>query len=286
MEIILGKMAGFCPGVENTVRRAKQELEKGEKIYCLGELVHNKQVVNQLKEKGMQPIEKIEEAPEGAKVILRAHGVAKEIYEYAKKHKIQLIDLTCGKVLRLHKMAEEYAKNGYYIILMGQADHPENIGTISFCGENASILQEKEEIDAIVEKIKESGTKQVVIFCQTTFSLEKFEQFIDLLERKVDYTIKMEINNTICDATKLRQEETKEIARKSELMVIIGGKNSSNTTKLYEIALNWCGNAMHVETPEDLYMNYVKRFVKIGVMAGASTSKESIDEIMDILRRG
>lgn len=286
MEIIIGKMAGFCPGVENAVKRAEEEIQKNKQVYCLGELVHNKPVLDKLKKEGLQEIDFIQEIKKEARVICRAHGVPKEVYEYAKEHEIQLVDLTCGKVLRIHKMAQEYAQKGYYIILMGQAQHPENIGTISFCGEYASILEEKEEIDAIVQKIKESKLIRLLIFSQTTFSVEKFEKYVNIIKQKIDFNIEIEVKNTICDATKLRQEETKEIAKQVELMIIIGGKNSSNTTKLYEIAIKGCNNAMHVETKEDLYMNYVRRFKKIGVTAGASTSKESIEEIIEVLQQG
>lgn len=286
MEVILGKMAGFCPGVENAVKKTQKEVEQHKQIYCLGELVHNRQVVDKLKEKGLQQIEHIEEAEENTRVIIRAHGVTKEVYQYAKEKNIELIDLTCAKVLGLHKMVEEYAKRGYYIILIGQVDHPENIGTISFAGKNATVLQEKEEIDLVIQQMKKRGTSQLAIFSQTTFSIEKFEEYLKIIQQKIDFSVRIEVKNTICSATKLRQEETKEIAKQVELMVIIGGKNSSNTTKLYEIALQGCNNAMHVENEEDLYMNYVRRFEKIGVMAGASTSKESIERIIDILKRG
>jgi len=286
MEIILGKMAGFCPGVENAVKRANKELENSKEIYCLGELVHNKQVVDKLKSKGLQEIDSIKKAPKQSKVIIRAHGVPKEVYQYAQENQIELIDLTCGKVLRLHKIAEKYATNGYYIILMGKATHPENIGTISFCGKNSSVIENKEDIDKVINKLKRTTLRKLAIISQTTFSTEKFEEYTDILQQKIDFNMEIEINNTICDATRLRQEETKEIARQVELMIIIGGKNSSNTTKLYELAIRECNNAMHVETTEDLYMNYVRRFKKIGVMAGASTSQESIDEIMSILKRG
>lgn len=286
MEIILGKMAGFCPGVENAVKKAQEQIEKNENVYCLGELVHNKTVLDKLRKKGLQKIDFIQEAEKKAKVICRAHGVPKKVYEYAKENEIQLIDLTCAKVLLVHKMAQEYAKNGYYIILMGQAQHPENIGTVSFCGDYVSVLEEKEEIDSIVQKIKKSKANKLAILSQTTFSVEKFEQYVDIIKKKIDFDIEIEVKNTICNATRLRQEETKEIAKQVELMIIIGGKNSSNTIKLYEIAVRGCNNAMHVETKEDLYMNYVRRFEKIGVTAGASTSQESIEEIMEILKQG
>lgn len=286
MEIVLGTMAGFCPGVENAVKKAQEQIEKSKKVCCLGELVHNKPVMEKLKKQGLQEVASIQEVEKDTKVICRAHGVPKEVYEYAQENQIELIDLTCPKVLRVHKIAQEYAQKGYYIILMGQAQHPENIGTISFCKEHASILEKKEEIDEIIQKIKKSQKKKLAILSQTTFSVEKFEQYVSIIKEKIDFNIEIEIRNTICDTTRLRQEEVKEMAKQVELMIVIGGKNSSNTTKLYEIAVRGCNNAMHVETKEDLYMNYVRRFEKIGVTAGASTSQESIEEIIKILKQG
>ena len=140
MEVILGKSAGFCYGVKRAVDGAKHELKKakGNTIYCLGEIVHNKQVIKDLEEKGLVFIENINESK--GETIVRAHGIKKEIYRLAKKLKINLKDFTCPNVLKIHKIAEEHAKKGYYIFLCGNKNHPENIGTLSFCGDNVSVI--------------------------------------------------------------------------------------------------------------------------------------------------
>lgn len=286
MKIIVGKTAGFCAGVTNAVTKAKQILE-GEKgnVYCLGELVHNRQVVEKLEEKGLKTIENIDELNKKEKVIIRAHGVPKEIYEYEEKNKIQLIDLTCPKVLMIHRQAEELSKRKYFVILVAKKEHPEAIGTISFCGKNSGIVEKIEEIQELVEKIKQSKKKNIAIVSQTTFSMKKFEEICIELKEKLGMNFNLEIYNTICSATSLRQKETMEMAKQVEAMVIIGGKNSSNTRKLYEIAKEHCKSNFLIETKQELDIEELKSYTKVGVMAGASTPKESIEEVVEFLEK-
>lgn len=284
MEVIWGKKAGFCPGVRNTVVKAKRIISRKKETYCLGQLVHNPQVVEKLEKKGMKVVNNIMDVPNHESLIIRAHGTTKETYEKAKEKNINLIDLTCPKVLAIHKQVEKYAEQGYYIILIAEKGHPETIGTFSFCGENAGIIQNLEDINTIVEDIIKKDIRNITIFSQTTFAMYKFEQFINIIKIKIPKNSNIEINKTICDSTKLRQIETEEIAHQVELMIIIGGKKSANTNKLYDISIRECNNAMLVETMDDLYLNYIKRFKKVGVMAGASTPQEMIDEIVEILK--
>ena len=177
MKIIIGKTSGFCAGVLNAVTKTEKELDKeGGKIYCLGELVHNRQVVEKLENKGLETIENIENADK--KTIIRAHGVAKEVYEKAMEKQIELIDLTCPKVLQIHKIAEEYAENGYYIFLIGVENHPESIGTISFCGNKSYLIRNKEDINEAIIRLEESQINKVYIIAQTTYSLKKFEEIV------------------------------------------------------------------------------------------------------------
>ena len=286
MDIVLGETAGFCFGVDNAVKNVENLLKQEKEIYCLGDLVHNKLVVNSLKQKGLKTVEDINEVPDKSKLVIGTHGVPKNIYRIAEEKGIELYDLTCKRVLELHNLVEKYAKNGYYIVLIGVKGHLENIGTISLAENKSIIFEDREEIDNVVEQVRKSGTSKLLIVAQTTFSVDKFNEYTEKIKKKIDFNLQIEIINTICSTLKLRQEETRNIARNSELMIVIGGKNSSNTIKLYDEAILGCNNAMLVETKEDLYMNYVRRFNKIGVIAGASTSKESIDEIMDILRKG
>lgn len=225
MEIIIGKTAGFCAGVMNAVTKAEKELQNkknDEKIYCLGEIVHNKQVIKKLEEKGLQTIEKIEQSK--AKTIIRAHGIPKETYKKAEQLNIQLIDLTCPKVLKIHNQVEEYSKQGYYIILIGVEGHPESIGTISFCGKNSYLLTSEDKIPKLITNIENSKIENIVILAQTTYSLKKFEQMAKEIEKRLKNKCKIIIQNTICPATKIRQEETEKISKEVECMIIIRWK--------------------------------------------------------------
>ena len=283
MEIILGKTSGFCHGVRNAVDNAKKEIEQSkETVYCLGELVHNKHVTNSLKEKGLIFIENIEEAK--GKTIIRAHGVTKETYKKAQKLGIELKDLTCPKVLKIHDIAEEYSKNGYYIFLVGEANHPEIIGTFSFCGENSTIIEKISDLEQSIERINEKQFKKVLLIAQTTFNLRKFEEIAEKLKKELK-AIELKIMNTICLATELRQKETEELSQKVDLMLIIGGRKSSNTNKLYEISSKNCKNVIFAENIDDIDLNFVRKFEKIGVMAGASTPRQSIDDIVNFIKQ-
>ena len=285
MEIQVGKTSGFCFGVRNAVDKTNEILKKeqNKKIYCLGELVHNKTIVNQLKKDGLIFIDTIEQAKDTT--IIRAHGVEKKVYEIAKKKNIDLIDLTCPSVLRIHKIAEEYALENYYIFLIGKKEHPEIIGTYSFCGENASIISEIEDVDNAINNLKKSNLNKLLIIVQTTYSTKVFDEIVKEIQEKIPQNISIEVKNTICRATELRQEETKKISKEVELMIIIGGKNSSNTNKLYEIAQKECKNTIFIENSEELDKEKILKFEKIGIMAGASTPQKSIDEVIKLLEQ-
>ena len=284
MEIIIGKTSGFCHGVKNAVNQANNEVEtSNEKVYCLGELVHNRHVTNSLKENGLIFIENIEEAK--GKTIIRAHGVTKDTYQKAQDLKIELKDLTCPKVLKIHEIAEEYSEKGYYIFLVGIENHPETIGTYSFCGKNSSIIENISDLEQAITKMKEAEIKKALIITQTTFNLRKFEEIAEKLKLTLKKeNIELEIKNTICLSTELRQKETEELSKKVDLMLIIGGRNSSNTNKLYDISSKNCKNVIFIESEEELNINYIKQFEKIGVMAGASTPRENIDNIIKLIK--
>ena len=281
MEIIVGKTAGFCFGVANAVNKTKKVLEGEKEIYCLGELVHNKEVTKELENSGVIFINKVEEA--NRNIIIRAHGEPEATYKKIKELKLNLIDLTCPKVMKIHEIAKEYAENGFYILLVGQKEHPETIGTISYCGRNSDIIEKEEDIDKIITKLNGLKTNKILIISQTTFSLEKFKKITGIIKEKLSNVAKIEIKNTICTATKIRQEETYEIAKKVDLMIIIGGKNSSNTEKLYKISKSICKNSLLIENCKELDVNYIKKFNKIGIMAGASTPQKSITSVVEML---
>ena len=278
MKIILGKTAGFCYGVKRAVDGAIKEINEIPKVQCLGEIVHNKQVVNDLKNKGIEFIENIQQA--NKPTIIRAHGVPKEVYTYAQNNNIEIIDYTCPNVLKIHKIIEEYSKNEYFIILCGSETHPENVGSISHCKSNYFIIELPEDTKNAVKKIKELNVNKILLIAQTTYSIEKFEQIQKELIQSLDENIKIVVKNTICKATELRQKETEKISKDVEYMIIIGGKNSSNTKKLYDIASKNCKNSICIENKEELNIEEVKKYEKIGVMAGASTPEESIRAVI------
>lgn len=284
MEIILGKSAGFCYGVKRAVDGAKIELKKskGKKLYCLGEIVHNKQVIKDLEKKGLIFIENIKEAK--GETIIRAHGIKKEIYKLAKEAKTELKDFTCPNVLRIHKIADEHRRKGYYIFLLGSKNHPENIGTLSFCGENVTVIETEKDVPSAIKLLKESAIEKLLVILQTTYSVEKFKKIEKLLKEAIPENVKLIVKNTICHATELRQRETEKIAKKVQYMIIIGGANSSNTKKLYEIGKANCENCVCIETADELDLNIINKYQKIGIMAGASTPQELIEEVVNLIK--
>lgn len=283
MEVVVGKLAGFCGGVINSIKKTESILDELGSTYCLGELVHNKQVVDKLEEKGLKVINSLDEIEDNERVIIRAHGVPKEVYEEASRRNIQLSDLTCPKVLKIHDEVKRLKDDGYFVVLIAQKVHPEAIGTISFCRDDSVILEYTEQLDDIVKIIKNSDKKKVAVISQTTFSVAKFEELVSELKTRLsEYDLL--VNNTICTATELRQKETTEIAKDVDAMIIIGGKNSSNTKKLYEIAVKNCKNSFIIEVLDDLKED-MSNYTKVGVMAGASTPNESICEVVDYLEK-
>lgn len=284
MEIIVGKTAGFCYGVKRAVDGAKKEIEETkETVYCLGEIVHNSQVIECLKSNGLIFIKNLEEGKR--KTIIRAHGVTREIYDTAKKLEIELKDYTCPNVLKIHKIAEEYADKGYYIFLCGSKNHPENIGTLSYCGKNVSVIEKEDDTIKALEQFEKSKVNKLLVISQTTYSLEKFYIIEEIVKKELQKNIELIVKNTICKATELRQKETEKISKKVDYMIIIGGANSSNTKKLYDIAKNNCKNCICLETVKQLNLEEVKRYDKIGIMAGASTPQESIEEIIEKIKK-
>lgn len=278
MEIIVGKNAGFCYGVKRAVDAAREECMENKEIYCLGDIVHNQHVIDDLKEKGVKFIDNIDEAKD--KTIIRAHGVSKDVYEKAKKMKIELKDLTCPSVLKIHKIADEYSKKGYYIILTGKENHPEIIGIESYCGKKYKIIKDKEEIYSIIDDVK--NEKKILLISQTTFNSKKFDEIADILKNNIKQNL--EIKKTICPSTEIRQNETEQIAKNVDYMIIIGDQKSSNTRKLYDISCEFCKNVAFIENADELNIDRIKDMEKVGIMAGASTPDEQIEIVKGRLK--
>ncbi len=278
MEIILGKSSGFCFGVKNAIDGAEKELKNNRPLYCLGEIIHNEEVIKDLESRGLIIIDNIEDAKDVA--IVRSHGVSKSVYDTAKSKNIKLLDYTCPFVLKIHETALKYSQNGYFILLLGVKTHPETIGSISFCGTNSYLIENMEDIPPALDKFKSSHLRNLLVISQTTFSVSLFEDIVNEIKKHIDTDVNLEIKNTICNTTSIRQKETEDIAKQVDLMIVIGGKHSSNTKKLYEVANKNCENTLLIQTKNDLNYEYLQGFNKIGIIAGASTPQNIIEDVV------
>jgi small subunit ribosomal protein S1 len=273
MEIILAETAGFCFGVNNAIKIAEDIQSRGGIINSLGPLIHNDQAVDDLKEKGIGVISDISEAPEGSKVIIRAHGVAPEVYEEAEKRNIEIIDATCPYVKKIHKLVGNMHEEGCTIVIAGDRNHPEVIGVNGWCGNSALIANTPEEADAI-----EPIDGKCCLVAQTTITRERFDGIYEKLKEKCKSVVKFD---TICSATSSRQEEAERIARISDVMLVIGSRKSSNTQKLYEICSKYCKKTYLAETYGDLPPINIKEIQTLGVAAGASAPERTIKEVIE-----
>lgn len=282
MEVILGKTSGFCFGVKNAIDGAEKELKNNNKVYCLGEIIHNEEVIKDLENKGLEIIDDINDAFD--KVIIRAHGVPKEVYEIGKKRNIEILDYTCPFVLKIHNTVVEYAKNNYFIFLLGIKNHPETVGTISFCGNNSYLIETIDDISNALKSFDNSGLENLLIISQTTFSVSLFENIVNNIQSSLSSKVNLVIKNTICNTTSMRQKEAEQISKNVDLMIIIGGQHSSNTKKLYEISKKHCKNVLLIQTEKNLKQEYFHDIGKVGIMAGASTPQSIIEDVVNFCK--
>ena len=279
MEIIVGTYSGFCAGVKYTIDKAIEILNNNDKVYCLGEIVHNEEVIKELESKGMITVENICDVPDNAKVIFRAHGESLKVYEKAKKKNLEIFDLTCGKIKIIHNQIKEVLDK--YIIVIGKKDHPEIIGTIGFAS-NAYVISDIGDIDECYKAYLNQDKKDIYVISQTTYSSIKFDEIVNIIKDKFNTNIT--VNKSICNATEKRQEEVIKLSKKVDYMLIIGGKNSSNTKELYNLATKYCKNVFLYQTYKDINTKFNKNST-IGIMAGASTPNNVVDDIIEYLKK-
>lgn len=275
MEITVAKSAGFCFGVQRAVDSVYKELEENSgKIYTFGPIIHNEQVVEDLNKRGIEVIDTVEqlkEIKEGT-VVIRSHGVAKEIYDILEQQKLKMVDATCPFVKKIHNIVLDESNNGKTIIIIGNDNHPEVEGIKGWVNGEVIVINKEEQI----EKLSLPEQTKACIVSQTTFNHNKFKYLVEII-RKKGYDIT--VVNTICNATHVRQVEAQKISSKVDAMIVIGGKNSSNTQKLYDICRNECENTFYVQTVKDLNLHELKSLKSIGITAGASTPKNIIEEV-------
>ncbi len=270
--IRVAESAGFCFGVKRAIEMAYEAIGVEPKLYSYGQLIHNKTVTDDLASKGLEIVENLDGLTEGT-LLIRSHGVGKALYDEAEAKGLKILDGTCPFVKKIHNIVHEKLANGMGIIIVGDGTHPEVIGINGWC-ENAAVILEDEEA-AKTKEIPEKDRYAVVV--QTTFRQAKFDKILEILQ---DRGINMEIHNTICSATEKRQTEAEELSKTVDKMIVIGGKNSSNTQKLVEICAKNCGNTVHIETICDLVLNNFGKNDKIGITAGASTPPAIIKEVV------
>lgn len=278
MDIIVGENAGICLVAQKAIDKMLEESKKAS-VYCIGEIVHNRNLVESLKRAGINFIERLEESK--GTTIIGAHGVTKDIYEKIKKTNKKVIDLTCPKVMNIKKIAEEYFNKGYFIIILGKSNHPEVLGIKSIAKNEYENLENKDQISDLVNRINDK--KRILIISQTTFSSAKFDEIVEELTKQVKGDIILEVKKTVCSTTEIRQKETKKIAKSVDAMIIVGDKNSSNTNELYKIACKYCDNTQFVLNEKELDFSLLRKNYKIGIMAGASTPNEDILAIKNAL---
>jgi 4-hydroxy-3-methylbut-2-enyl diphosphate reductase len=279
MEVVLAKTSGFCFGVKRAVDTVYEQIEKGKKIYTYGPIVHNEEVVKDLQDKGVKVINSPDELEmiDSGSIIIRAHGVAREIYELIEKRGLECIDATCPFVKRIHNIVEKESNNGRRIIIIGNDGHPEVEGIKGWCNTPAIVIEsEQEAIDFSVE----IGEK-ICIVSQTTFNYKKFQYLVEIFQKK-GYDII--VANTICNATEERQSEAIELAVKADVMIVIGGMHSSNTRKLYELCKSKCENTYYIQTLADLQIDIPNSVELVGITAGASTPNKIIEEVQNYVR--
>lgn len=280
MEVVLAAHAGFCFGVTKAVETVYEKIkEKKTNIYTYGPIIHNDIVVNDLKDKGVKVISDVSElkgVSEGV-VIIRSHGVTRQVYEDLKATGLDIIDATCPFVKRIHKIVSEESRKGNSIIVVGSSTHPEVEGIVSYSDGPVYVVESPEE----ARNFNENKELNYTVVSQTTFNKNKFQETIEIFN---NYGYNINIVNTICNATDERQSEAREIAARADAMIVIGDENSSNSRKLYEICKESCLNTYFIHTPEDLEMNIPSSAKLVGITAGASTPKNIIEEVQKHVR--
>ena len=279
MEVRLAECTGFCFGVKRAVDTVYEQIKNGKNIYTYGPIVNNEEVVKDLTQKGVKVLETREELLRltSGSVIIRAHGVPEEIYDILKEKNLECIDATCPFVKRIHSIVEKESAKGYHIVVIGNAGHPEVEGIVGWCRGAVTVLKDPAE----AEKFEAPSGKKVCVVAQTTFNYNKFHNIVEILEKK---GYNDSVVNTICNATEERQRSARSLATVADIMIVIGGKHSSNSRRLYEICSEECAHTYFIQTLDDLCLELPKTARLVGITAGASTPNKLIEEVQKYVR--
>ena len=285
MKVKTAKTSGFCFGVKRAVDKVYELIENGvSPIYTLGPIIHNEEVVSDFEKKGVTVIseEDIPKLREGT-VVIRSHGVGRRIYDMLKTAGISFVDVTCPFVLKIHRIVERESRAGKQIIIFGDPSHPEVKGICGWCEGSCTVLRNREDAENFVP---DPGRIPCIV-SQTTFNYNKFKELVEILcKKRYDNNVLNidNILNTICNATEERQKEAQSIAGEVDTMLVIGGRHSSNTQKLFEICKEECENTYYIQTPVDLDSEMFHHSSYVGITAGASNPKKIIEEVQEHVR--
>ena len=277
-EVILAKSAGFCFGVKRAVDTVYEQTGK-KNVYTFGPIIHNEEVVKDLEKKGVfviNTMEELDDITEGT-VIIRSHGVSSAVYEALQKKGVEIVDATCPFVLKIHNIVKQESANGKQIVIIGNEKHPEVEGIMGWSKTQVHVVDTVEK----AQNLQLDPQREVCIVSQTTFNYNKFKELVEIISEK-GYNII--IRNTICNATEERQTEAREIAKRVDAMIVVGGSSSSNTRKLYEICKNECKDTYYIQTLNDLDMTSLGKADCIGITAGSSTPNNIIQEVYTNVR--
>lgn len=270
--IQLAENSGFCFGVKRAIKLALDSTETYPGAVTLGPIIHNPQMVEKLEQEGINCVNSLEEI-QGRPVIIRSHGISKHEMELLEAQRIQIIDATCPYVAKTHEIAQMVNKEGYVTVILGNKDHPEVIGLRSYLMGETLVVNS-------VKELPDKAFRKVSVICQTTQNLESLQE---LVQKLVSQNIEVRVFNTICNATNIRQESTRKLAMESDVMIIIGGKNSSNTKMLARLSENYT-KTYHIETAEAIEKEWFIGHEHIGISAGASTPDWIIIEVYNKIK--
>ena len=270
MRVEVAKSAGICYGVERALKLAEEAAQSGSMVHTLGPLIHNPQAVAALRERGVVVASSLDEASEGT-LVIRSHGVEPSIIDEARERGLNVIDATCPHVSKAHEAAQELRRGGYIVVIVGEADHPEVEGIMAHAGGEAIVVSSAAQLP---ERL---GGRRIGIVVQTTQSLRRLAEVVEAI---LPRSSELRVFNTICSATGKRQQAAEELAETVDVMVIVGGHNSGNTTRLAEICRGVNEHVYHVETPDDLDQTWFEGAESVGVTAGASTPDEQMQAVI------
>ena len=277
MNVTLAKTAGFCFGVNRAVNTVYDLLQKGERVCTLGPIIHNPQLVDELSQKGVRIVNSPDEAKSGETLVIRSHGVEKSVIDYCTQNGIKFVDATCTFVSKIHRIVYEKSRDGYVVIIAGDINHQEVKGIVGHSVGDTFVVQDDLELEDLLRKNGNFAEKNIILVSQTTFN-KKVWQKIEKNLKKV--CTNAEIFDTICNATAMRQQEAFELSKLNDAVVVIGGKGSSNTAKLFDVCKANCSNTYWVETADELNISDFSNYENVAVVAGASTPAGIIKEVL------